>query len=147
MSATPTWGIHVLHSESLRRREYNTIEGTVIQAQLCWLGHVIQMSEERLSRKILYSQLYEGRCFIGGPKKHYEDQMKKAMKCTMNPSNLEICQLCSMENMLSWHFGSTGTRQRRHASVVSTNPDCTCPVCKKQCASKVGFYSYHRTHQ
>ncbi|KAG7154112.1 hypothetical protein Hamer_G020238 [Homarus americanus] len=72
------------------------IEATVIQHQFRWFEHVIQIPEERLLRKFLYSQLHESQRFAGGPKKRYKDQMKKALKkCNMTPSNLvNLCVYC-----------------------------------------------------
>ena len=62
----------------------------VTQHQLRWFGHVIRMSQERLSQKILYGQLHLGRRSTGGQMKHYKDQLKMLLKmCNINPTYLD----------------------------------------------------------
>jgi len=43
----------------------------VMQRQLCWVGLVIRMSPNRLPRRLVYSELQEGRRSFGGQMKRF----------------------------------------------------------------------------
>ncbi|KAJ8412669.1 hypothetical protein AAFF_G00116200 [Aldrovandia affinis] len=57
-----------------------SITTTIMQHQLRWTGHVIRMSNTRLPKQILYSQLKEGQRAPGGQKKHFKDNIKTSLK-------------------------------------------------------------------
>ena len=98
-----TWQDKVPHSEILHRTNLLSIESTLAEKQLRWIGHVIRMPEHRLPRQILYSQLPEARRNPGGQKKRYKDNIKATLKkCNIQPEQLEMnasdrplwCSLC-----------------------------------------------------
>ncbi|KAJ3582371.1 hypothetical protein NHX12_000699 [Muraenolepis orangiensis] len=85
-----TWRDLVPHSEVLSKTNCRTIEATITQHQLRWLGHVVRMPSNRLPRRVLYGQLHHGRRSAGGQKKRYKDQLKTALKkCKVRPEALE----------------------------------------------------------
>ena len=49
-------------------------------AQQRWTGHVIRMSDERLSKKVFCGELQEGKRSQGGQKKRYKDTLKASLK-------------------------------------------------------------------
>ncbi|KAJ3606248.1 hypothetical protein NHX12_025768 [Muraenolepis orangiensis] len=85
-----TWRDRVPHSEVLSKTNCRSIEATITQHQLRWLGHVVRMPSNRLPRRVLYGQLHHGRRSAGGQKKRYKDQLKTALKkCKIRPEALE----------------------------------------------------------
>lgn len=157
-----SWRDRVPHTDILSRTKCVSIEATVSHHQLRWLGHVIRMPEERLPRKTLYGQLHEGERTAGGQKKRYKDQMKTTLKkCNIDFKQLEtlaadrsLWRSCCHEGVQLIEDQRTRQHQerrlRRHARQAAPpppNPDFTCPVCGRQCASRIGLYSHRRTHR
>jgi len=55
------WLDKVPHVEIRRRAHCLSMEAIIAEHQLRWTGRVIRMSENRLSRRVLYGELKEGR--------------------------------------------------------------------------------------
>ncbi|XP_068216309.1 uncharacterized protein [Palaemon carinicauda] len=68
-----TWQEKVPHSKILHCSNLLSIESTLAEKQLSWIGHVICMPEHRLPRQILYSQLSEACRNPGEP--HISDDL------------------------------------------------------------------------
>ena len=84
------WWHKVTHSDLRRRAKVQSMECMVMQHQLCWAGHVIRMSPNRLPRRLLYSELQEGRRSRVGQMKRFSDNVKLLLKkCQIPPSQLE----------------------------------------------------------
>ncbi|KAM3622945.1 uncharacterized protein V6R79_005228 [Siganus canaliculatus] len=45
-----TWSDRVPHTEILAKTNYRSMEATITQHHLCWIGHVIRMPQDRLPR-------------------------------------------------------------------------------------------------
>ena len=139
-----------------------SIEATITQHQLRWLGHVVRMPQDRLPRRVLYGQLHHGQRLAGGPKKRYKDQLKTSLrKCNIRPEDLEAT---AADRVLWRQHCQDGTRmleeertakreQRRlrrnstrdaSATTTATYP---CPTCNKVCGSRIGLYSHQRAHR
>ncbi len=54
------WQDKVTNWKVLQRANASSIEALVVKSQLCWTGHVINMSEKRLLKKLLYGELSSG---------------------------------------------------------------------------------------
>ncbi|KAL6464878.1 hypothetical protein MHYP_G00271950 [Metynnis hypsauchen] len=157
-----TWRDRVPHTEILRKSGCISIEATIIQHQLRWLGHVIRMSYNRLPRKVLYGQLDHGQRSAGGQKKRYKDQLKTALKkCNIKPRDLEHLaadrdtwrKLCS-DGTQALEDERTARRQlrslrRRNTPMCASNTTTTfiCPTCNRACGSRIGLYSHQKTHR
>lgn len=74
-----TWCDRVLHTEILRRTGCKSMEATITQHQLRWLGHVTRLPHNYLPRRVLYGQL-QGKRSAGGQKKRFKDRLKMALK-------------------------------------------------------------------
>ena len=48
--------------------------------QLRWSGYLVRMSDNRLPKRIFYSQLASGRRSYDGQLKRYKDNLKSALK-------------------------------------------------------------------
>jgi len=56
------------------------LEAIIAERQLTWTEHVIRMPEIRLSRRVLYGELKEGRRSVGGQYKRCKDCLKTTFK-------------------------------------------------------------------
>ena len=62
-----SWKDKMTNIEVLKRPGLPTMEDMLIQTNLRWFGHVERMDHQRLPRKLLYSQLCEGKRSRGSP--------------------------------------------------------------------------------
>ena len=53
-----------------------------MRAQLRWVGHLQQMSDNRMVKQIFYSELSSGARSRGGQRKRYKDTLKQTLKLT-----------------------------------------------------------------
>ena len=53
---------------------------TVLKLAQLWTGHVKRMPDERLSKKVFYGVLQEGKRYQGGQKKRYKETLKASLK-------------------------------------------------------------------
>ena len=66
----------------------------IMRSQLRWVGHVIRLPPFRLPQQILYSELKQGKCTRGAPRKRFEDTLKANLKvCEIDPEHLEEAAL------------------------------------------------------
>ena len=157
-----TWRDRVPHAEILSKTNCRSIEATITQHQLRWLGHVVRMPSDRLPRRVLYGQLHHGRRSAGGQKKRYKDQMKTALKkCKIRPEALEDVaadrntwrQLCHDGTRLLEEERTARRQERRlrrntpTAAVATTTTTYTCPTCNRTCGSRIGLFKHRTTHQ
>ena len=157
-----TWQDKVPHSEILHRTNLLSIESTLAEKQLRWIGHVIRMPEHRLPRQILYSQLPEARRNPGGQKKRYKDNIKATLKkCNIQPEQLEmnasdrplwrsLCKAGVNQLEDTRNQARQQRRERRHNRRDRTPPaipDLTCQLCGRVCGSRIGLHSHERWHQ
>ena len=85
----------------LERCEISGVEAFLIAAQLRWAGHVIRMDDQRIPKRVFYSQLAHGSRTSGGQMKRYKDTLKV---------NLKACDPNRRFSLLSW----TGTPGALH---------------------------------
>ena len=139
-----------------------SIEAMVIKNQLRWSGHVVRMSDTRLPKQIMYSELETGKRTHGGQRKRYKDTLHRSLKqCFIRTQTWE--SLASDRN--SWrsavHKGvkifedkrrTKGEEKRaaRKASLSTITPpeqSHPCPQCDRICRSRIGLTSHLRTHR
>ena len=155
------WQDRVTNLEVLDRANSTSIESTIIKAQLRWVGHTIRMEEDRMPRRLLYSELTFGRRNQGRPKKRYKDTVKANLQwCDVKPKELEE----TASNRPLWrrtiHNAATNfekarcqrltaAREQRHraAAATVTTTDFQCPNCSRLCASRLGLQSHMRVHR
>ena len=150
------------HSEIRSRAEIPTIESMLLHRQLRWFGHVIRMPHSRLSHCVLYGQLRLGHRSVCGQKKRFKDHIKSILKkCNIPFSRMEALAT----NRATWRstcsFGMSCfhdeydraaalrlSRRHQHAPVLCPIPDSVhqCPLCGRQCFSRIGLLSHSKTH-
>ena len=67
-----SWQDRLPNTEVLSRCQMRGIEAYIMVAYLRWTEHVVLLSEERLSRALLYSELSDGSCKVGAPKMRFK---------------------------------------------------------------------------
>ena len=73
------WQDYVSNGEVLKRASLPSIESILLQVQLHWAGHVIRMEDIHMPKAVFFSELQEGKCGHGAPRKHYKDQLKRQL--------------------------------------------------------------------
>ena len=129
--------------------------------QLPWLGHVIRMPHSRLPHCVLYGLLRLGRRSVGGQRKRFKDHIKSILKCNIPFSRLETLA----SKRATWRSTSAFemsyfddeydraaalrlSHGHQHTPVLCLIPDSDhqCPLCGRQCLSRIGFLSHSKTH-
>ena len=154
------WWHKVTHSEIRSRDGIPTNESMLLHRQLCWLGHAIRMPHSKLPHCVLYVQLRLGRRSVGGQRKCFKDHIKSILiKCNIPFSRLETLA----SNRATWRstcaFGMSYfddeydraaalRRRHQHTPVLCpiSNSDHQCPLCGRQCLSRIGILSHSKTH-
>ncbi|GFS16905.1 hypothetical protein ElyMa_006808600 [Elysia marginata] len=75
-----SWQDKVPDTEILEQSGMPSVFTLLQQTLLCWAGHVIRMSFERLPKRILYGELQSGARSHGGQMKIFKDTLKASMK-------------------------------------------------------------------
>ena len=156
------WWHKVTHSEIRSRTGTPTIESMLIHRQLRWLGHGIRMPHSRLPHCVLYGQLKLGRRSVGGQKKRFKDHIKSILKrCNIPFSRQETLTSERATWRSTCAFGMSffddeydrvaalrRSRRHQHAPVLCPipNSDYQCPLCGRQCYSRIGLLSHSKTH-
>ena len=156
------WWHKVTNSEIISRAVIPTIESMLLHRQLRWLGHVIRMPHCRLTHCVLYGQLRLGRRSVGGQKKRFKDHIKSIHeKCNIPFSRLETLASKRATWRSTCAFGMSNfddecdrasalrrSRRHQHAPVHYPFPDSDnqCPICGRQCLSRIGLLSHSKTH-
>ena len=136
-----------------------SIDALLTQSQLRWSGHLVRMQDNRLPKRLFYSELSEGHSSRGRPKLRYKDNLKKSLhKCDIVQEQWEI----TATNRSEWRQATRkGTeayeneRQRKQVekrAAVRTRTNCTehsteCPVCGRLCALDFGQRSHMRVRK
>ena len=156
------WWHKVTHSEIRSRAGIPSIESMLLNRQLRWLGHVIRMPLNRQPHRVLYGQLQLGRRSVGGQNKRFKDHIKSILKrCNIPISRLETLASERTTWRSTCAFGLPyfddeydraaalrRSRRHQHASVLCAIPDSVyqCPLCGRQCYSRIGLLSHSKTH-
>ena len=70
----------ITDTEVLRCASLPSIYTILMQSQLCWAAHVVCMPDHWLPKRLFYGELQQGKCSLGGQKKHYRDTLKVPLK-------------------------------------------------------------------
>nr|VZH95962.1 unnamed protein product [Spirometra erinaceieuropaei] len=64
------------------------------QQQMRWSGHIVQMDDEGLPKRLFYEDVVMGSCRQGGQVRRYKDTLKRLK---INPANLEDVAVTDLE--------------------------------------------------
>ena len=85
-----TWKKHILNTEVLSQASLSSFYTIVMQSQLRWTSQVVHMKDHRLSKKLLNSELSQGKRSQWVQKKRFKDTLKVPMKSfSIAPNCLE----------------------------------------------------------
>ena len=73
------WKDKITNNEIVTRASLPSIEATILQHRLRWVGHIVRMPPTRLPKIILYGELAEGKRPRGGPKHRFKDQLRRSL--------------------------------------------------------------------
>ena len=116
-----TWVDRVPHVTILQTAKTSSIETLIIKRQLRWVGHVIRTPENRLSKHLLFGELSEGHCSVGGQKKGFKDHLNALLKkCNIPSAELEerasdLIGWCSSCRQAAQQFEADRTQAREEA--------------------------------
>ena len=153
-----TWADCVPHVTILQTAKSSSIESLIIKRQMCWVGHVIRMPENRLSKQLLFGELSEGQRSVGGQKKRFKDHLNALLKkCNIPSAELEerasdrigwssSCRQAVQQFEADRTQAREEARQRRHERELRGPADggVQCPTCGRLCASEFGLRSHQR---
>ncbi|KAA3670761.1 uncharacterized protein DEA37_0015017 [Paragonimus westermani] len=152
----------IQNTEVLRRAEMDGMEAMLLLNQLCWLGHVRRMDDDRIPKQLLYGQVKSNKRNPGGQKLRYQDVVQ------VSPSRCNIVFRCwevlTLNRTIWRNTIWTGVRkfneqllrgrERKRAVRKGTigaigRGDVTiwrCDVCGRECAGRLGLVGHQRTH-
>uniref|UniRef100_UPI00398F57D1 AP-1 complex subunit mu-1 isoform X1 n=2 Tax=Pristiophorus japonicus TaxID=55135 RepID=UPI00398F57D1 len=135
---------------------FPSIEALTTLDQLRWTGHIVRMSDTRLLKQALYSELRHSKRAPGGQRKRFKDTLKASLEKVQHSHRHLGTQDC-----LRWrrsiregdeHFESLRQEQveakRKQRKELTTTqaphpPDpSTCPTCDKDCTHRSPENSY-----
>ncbi|KAJ2950085.1 hypothetical protein O0L34_g11426 [Tuta absoluta] len=159
------WSDRVRNTEVLRRANVGGIEAYLMRRQLRWCGHVSRMAEERVAKRIFYSELEEGKRKQGGQLLRYKDVQKRHMKrCNIEPTQWEglAAQRPEWRGMVKRRIRKFEEQRKadldakrdelkdRPPAAINynyVNGKLTCPHCARDFIAKIGYSSHLRAHQ
>lgn len=159
------WSDRVRNTEVLRRAKVCGIEAYMMRRQLRWCGHVSRMADERVAKRIFYSELKNGKRKQGGQLLRYKDVQKRHMKrCNIQPSQWER----KAEDRPGWRLlvqGNVDNFEKKRLLDLDAKRDelkarppaairynyvngvLTCAQCARTFQAKIGYVSHLRAHQ
>ena len=145
----------------LQRAGLYSIEAKIIHSQLCWVGHVARMSDDRLPKQIFFSELDHGSRTRGRPLLRYKDTLRQAMtacaidlsqwtslavdrsawrgKIRMGVKQFEARRLTELDSQRI-------ARKARGTQPIDPLNAAVCTVCGRVCRSTFGLRSHMKIH-
>ena len=159
------WSDRVRNTEVLRRADVGGIEAYLMRRQLRWSGHVSRMAEERVVKRIFFSELQYGKRKRGGQYLRYKDVLKRHFKrCNIEPLLWEESAARRVEWRTLVHRKVDEFELERRSDLdkkrddVKSRPPAlilynyingvlTCAQCGRTFIAKIGYASHWRAHQ
>ncbi|CAH2268409.1 jg6278 [Pararge aegeria aegeria] len=159
------WSDRVRNTEILRRANVWGIEAYLMRRQLRWCGHVSRMSDERVAKRIFYSELQDGKRKQGGQLLRYKDVLKRHMKqCSIVPARWETFtkdrshwRRLVNTNVTKFELRRLKALDAKRDELKARQPAAlsynyiagvlTCSECSRTFSTKSGYASHLRAHQ
>ena len=156
------WQDKVPDTEVLSRADMPSIFTLLGKNQLRWAGHVVRMDDDRLPKKLFYSELASGKRSTGGQYKRFKDNLKanlKSFDIDVNSWETAAQERSTWRSSLhkgAIHYESTRIElaQKKRAirklrPNIVTPPsasDPMCPTCGRSFRAQIGLISHLRAH-
>ena len=122
--------------------------------------HVVRMPENRLPKRIMYSELTVGKRSHGGQREWYKDTLKAALKmCRIDPDSWEKLCLDRDKWRAKVKHGTKEFEERRIEDAKRKRQDrkerarsddvaghIPCPKCPRMFRARIGLISHLKTH-
>ena len=155
------WKDKITNNEILTRASLRSIEATILQHRLRWVGHIARMLPTRLPKIILYGELAEGKWTRGGPKRRFKDQLKRSLAQASIPENnwepisheRHSWKVRVREGVEAFEAERRSQvdlkRQERKRRQAATPPPATlpCDYCPRLFRHRLGLLSHVRAHK
>ncbi|KAL0861221.1 hypothetical protein ABMA27_008788 [Loxostege sticticalis] len=140
-------------------------EAYLMRRQLRWCGHVSRMVEERIAKRIFYSELEDGKRKHGGQLLRFKDVQTRHMKrCNIEPSEWEglAAQRPEWRRLIQKRVSDFEEQRKvdldikrdelksRQPAAIQYHYDqgvLTCPKCARKFTAKIGYISHFRAHE
>ena len=155
-----TLGDKITNADLFARCRIGGIETFHKKSQLKWADHVLKMSDERISKILMYGELKDGKRNTGRPWLLYRDKLKYNLSATKIPvgSFEDLAQdrnkwRTSIRNGISdfevnriekLNVAGSGTRVCRTQSSILSDTAHYCSICGLVCKSLAGLKSHNR---
>ena len=152
--------IRVSILQVLDMAESTSIAAMILKSLLRWVGHVICIEDNRLTKQLVFGELASGKRKQGRPLKRFKDCVKASINhAEVTPKELEP----RAHDRTGWHVLTrhvmatfeerrrTQIEEARERRNVSANAPGSpglfpCPHCPRTCKSRIGLHSHHHAH-
>ena len=150
------WQYHNPNSEILSRAGFPSMYSLLSQRRLRWLGPVHRMDDGHIPEKVLYGQSITGVGKVGCAALRFIDACKPDLKaCEIDPNNwedaaIDRARLTDNERRnekanVKRHQKAEEKRARRKKSSTLPSFNLICPMCLRDCHSRIGLHSHKRS--
>ena len=154
------WQDKVSNISVLNRGCSQSIEAIIALHRLRWTGHVSRMPEESLPKRVLYSELTDGRRRIGAPCKRYKGRLKTTLKvCNIDHKDWETdaadrvlwrkrvkAGVAQFENEKERTYERKRQEKLLKAQQPRPPPHIPSPNCPRLFYARIGLASHLRVH-
>ena len=155
------WKDKITNNKILTHESLPSIEATILQHRLRWVGHIARMPPTRLSKIILCGELAEGKRPRGGQKRRFKDKLKRSLAKTNIPENnwetiaherhsWKVKLREGVEAFLAERRSQVDLkRQERKRRQAATPPSATlpCDCCPRLLRHRLCLLSHVRAHK
>lgn len=159
------WWHRVRNTEVLLRAKVDGIEAYLMRGQLRWAGHISRMSDQRIAKRIFYSELQAGKRKRGGQLLRYKDVLKRHMRrCDLDPNKWETMAADRQHwrRIVGLKVSEFEKKRRdelnfKRDELKARTPEViyynyvggvlTCNMCGRNFSAKIGYVSHLRAHQ
>ena len=147
------WQDRVSNLQVLDMAESTSIEAMILRSELCWVGYVIGMEDNRLPKQLVFGELASGKWKQGRPLKRFKDCINASISHTeITPKELEP----RAQDRTGWRAltrHAMDTFEERHQEGRKASADAPgspglfpCPRCSRTCKSRIGLHSHLPAH-
>ena len=152
------WQDRITNTEVLEWANISGIEALLIKSRLRWTGHVMRITNDRISKQLFLSELSTSTRAQGAPLKRYKDAVKSSLKaCSIPVMGWEALTLdhTSWRKAVSQGYQMFETRrvgdlarkrQDRKEQQRTASKYVACPAWGQICASEFRLRSHQRRH-